>query len=40
MEAIKKTLRDSAPMRWLVLVLISMLIFATYWFQDFFGGLK
>jgi len=40
MEAIKKTLRDSAPMRWLMLVLISMLIFATYWFQDFFGGLK
>ena len=40
MEAIKKTLRDSAPIRWLVLVLISMLIFATYWFQDFFGGLK
>jgi len=40
MEAIKKTLRDSAPMRWLMLVMISMLIFATYWFQDFFGGLK
>jgi MFS family permease len=40
MEAIKKTLRDSAPMRWLMLVMISMLIFSTYWFQDFFGGLK
>ena len=40
MEAIKKTLRDSAPMRWLMLVLISMLMLATYWFQDFFGGLK
>ncbi len=40
MEAIKKTLRDSAPMRWLMLVMISMLILATYWFQDFFGGLK
>jgi MFS family permease len=40
METMKKTLRDSAPMRWLVLVLISMLIFSTYWFQDFFGGLK
>ena len=40
MEATKKTLRDSVPMRWLMLVLISMLIFATYWFQDFFGGLK
>lgn len=40
MVTMKKTLRDSAPMRWLMLVLISMLIFATYWFQDFFGGLK
>ena len=27
-------------MRWLMLVMISMLILATYWFQDFFGGLK
>jgi MFS family permease len=27
-------------MRWLMLVLISMLMLATYWFQDFFGGLK
>ena len=40
MEAIKKTLRDSTPMRWLMLVMISALIFATYWFQDFFGALK
>jgi MFS family permease len=40
MEAIRKTLRDSAPMRWLMLVLISMLMLSTYWFQDFFGGLK
>ena len=40
MEAIKKTLRDSAPMRWLMLVLVSMLMLSTYWFQDFFGGLK
>jgi MFS family permease len=40
MKATKKTLRDSAAMRWGMLVLISMLIFATYWFQDFFGGLK
>jgi len=40
MEATKKTLRDSAAMRWAMLVMISMLIFATYWFQDFFGGLK
>ena len=40
MDAIRKTLRDSAAMRWGMLVMISMLIFATYWFQDFFGGLK
>ncbi|MGW8316065.1 MAG: MFS transporter [Bacteroidales bacterium] len=40
MEAIRKTLRDSVPMRWLMLVLISMLMLSTYWFQDFFGGLK
>jgi len=40
MEQMKQTLRDSAAVRWLVLVLISGLMFATYWFQDFFGGLK
>jgi len=40
MEATRKTLRDSVPMRWLMLVLVSMLMLATYWFQDFFGGLK
>lgn len=34
------TLRDKAAVRWLVLVLISGLMFATYWFQDFFSGLK
>lgn len=36
----KKTLRDSAAMRWLMLLLLSALMFATYWFQDFYGGLK
>lgn len=36
----KKTLRDSALMRWTVLVLISGMMFATYWFYDFFGPLK
>lgn len=40
MEKLKQTLKDSAAMRWLVLVLISMLTFATYWFQDFYSGLK
>jgi MFS family permease len=27
-------------MRWLMLILVSMLMLSTYWFQDFFGGLK
>jgi len=40
MEATRKTMRDSVAMRWLMLVLISMLMLSTYWFQDFFGGLK
>ena len=40
METIAKTLRDKAAMRWVVLVLLSALMFATYWFQDFFSGLK
>lgn len=39
-EATKKTLRDSAAMRWLVMLLISGLMFATYYFQDFYSGLK
>ncbi len=34
------TLRDKPALRWLVLILISGLMFATYWFQDFYGGLK
>ncbi|MFO7853233.1 MAG: MFS transporter [Bacteroidales bacterium] len=40
METVKKTLRDSAAMRWLVMILISGLMFATYYFQDFYSGLK
>ncbi|MCG8410624.1 MAG: MFS transporter [Bacteroidales bacterium] len=39
-ETVKKTIKDSAAMRWLVLILISSLLFSTYWFQDFYGGLK
>ncbi len=39
-EQIRKTLKDSALLRWLVLLLISGLTFSTYWFQDFFGALK
>ena len=40
MDTTQKTLRDSAAMRWLMLILLSALMFATYWFQDFYGGLK
>lgn len=40
METNLRTLRDSAALRWFVLVLLSALMFATYWFQDFFSGLK
>ena len=40
MDEVKKTLRDSAAARWTVIVLISLLMFATYWFQDFYSGLK
>ncbi|MDF1571310.1 MAG: MFS transporter [Bacteroidales bacterium] len=40
MNAPQKTLRDSAAMRWLVMILISGLMFATYYFQDFYSGLK
>ncbi len=39
-DAIKKTLRDSTSARWLVLLLISGLMFSTYWFYDMFSGLK
>ena len=40
MNEIKKSLRDSVAMRWFVLVLISGIMFATYWFYDFFSPLK
>ncbi len=40
MENIQKTMRDTPAVRWLMLILLSALIFATYWFQDFYGGLK
>jgi MFS family permease len=39
-EINKKTLRDSAAMRWMVMLMISGLMFATYYFQDFYSGLK
>lgn len=40
MNTIQKTLQDKAAVRWLMLILLSALMFATYWFQDFYGGLK
>lgn len=40
MNTTVKTIRSSALTRWIVLILLSGLTFATYWFQDFFGGLK
>jgi MFS family permease len=41
METIgQQTSRDSKLMRWSMLVLISVLFFATYWFQDVFSPLK
>lgn len=39
-ETTKKTMRDNAAMRWLVMFLISGLMFATYYFQDFYSGLR
>lgn len=39
-EKIQRTMRDQVAMRWLVLLLISGLMFATYYFQDFYSGLK
>lgn len=39
-DTTNKTLKDSAAMRWLALLLVSGLMLATYWFQDFFSGLK
>jgi len=39
-ETTAKTLKDSKFVRWSMLVLISFLFFATYWFQDVFSPLK
>ena len=40
MELAQKRLNDSKALRWLVLILISTLLFSTYWFQDCMGPLK
>ena len=39
-ENIQQSLRDSSLIRWLMVFLVSVLMFATYWFQDFYGGIK
>ncbi len=39
-EKVQQSLRDSALNRWLMVFLVSALMFATYWFQDFYGGIK
>ncbi len=40
MTEAKRLIKDSAAMRWLVMLLISGIMFGTYWFQDFYSGLK
>ena len=40
MNDIKKAINDYRAMRWLVLVMVSVLMFATYWFQDFMSPLQ
>lgn len=40
MNTTKRLLKDSAALRWLVMFLISGLTFSTYYFQDFYSGLK
>ena len=40
MNISKRTLKDNAAVRWLVLVLVSALMFSTYYFQDFFSPLR
>jgi len=40
MDAIKKTLRDSAAARWLALLIISLVMFAAYVTSDIFAPLQ
>ena len=39
-DQIKKAINDSRGARWTVLVMVSVLMFATYWFQDFMSPLQ
>jgi len=38
--SVEKTLKDSKAIRWTMMVISSLLIFATYWFYDVFSPLK
>jgi len=40
MTEIKRAINDSRAMRWTVLVMVSVLMFGTYWFQDFMSPLQ
>jgi MFS family permease len=40
MNEVKTTIRDSAPMRWSVLVLVSVVMFMNYYFYDALSPLK
>ncbi len=40
MTEVKRLLKDSAAMRWTVMLLISGIMFGIYWFQDFYSSLK
>ena len=40
MNSVKRSIKDSPAIRWLVLVLVSGLMFSTYYFQDFFSPLR
>jgi len=40
MDEAKRLLKDSAAMRWSMMLLVSGIMFGTYWFQDFYSGLK
>jgi MFS family permease len=40
MDKIKKTLKDSGPVRWSALLMVSIIMFATYYFYDVFSAIK
>lgn len=40
MQMEKATIRDSAFIRWSALVLISLVMFSSYYFYDVYSGIK